>query len=151
MSTAVGDEVALVERRPLSGLGVDLAAGRQDTVVGEGLPQQRSVTEARVVRNCLGIRGQNCRKEVAEREVDRRTVVECADGHSQQVVCSLGAFLDDHVEVVPVAPECPEAGDPAQPHRQEGLQHRGGEDFASFVRLLVLRQVQQIRPGLELD
>ena len=92
----------------------------------------------RVVRPDLAVGGEQRAEVVAELQVDRRGVVERADGHGQQVVGGVRALLDDPPAVELPPRISPSAFEPLRPDLDEGVHHRRHQDLAAAVRLLEL-------------
>src|SRR6185295_8601466 len=152
--------VDVAEGWPPDPLLLALFGGGHDGVGGEALPQVPAVLVLRVVRTDLVVGGEEGGEEVGELQVNRRRVVQGADGHGEEVVSRIRRLLGDAftVEILPL--DLAQAVEPAAPDAEEGVEHGGHKDLPAAVRLAELfriaedvRRQQRHRPaeGLAAD
>ncbi len=103
----------------------------------------------RVVRRHFAVGGEQRRQISVKGQIDRRAVVERADGHGQQVGGGAGAGIDHQIQVVVAAAELAQRFDAAAPQRHKAAQDGGGEQLAAFMRLFVTCRLQQA--GIRFD
>ena len=115
----------------------------------ECLAQRHAVAVPGVVRIELQVRRQHGTQVIAEGHVHRRQVVERADRDAQQLAGRGGRFFRDHRAVERQAAVGAARLEPLAPDREESLGHRGDQDFAAFVRLLVFGVREPERRGLQ--